>query len=549
MIVKLCRKLLTVVLIIYTTAGMQQVWADSKDDIQAGFAAKTRGEYQEAIRLFSRAIQSNPDLAQAYNGRGSTYRAMKSYNKAIADLDRAVELQPEGSVHYYHRGNIFFDQDKYKLAIADYTQAIKLQPNYAMFHDARCLAYLHSGQNKLAIKDCTRALQLEPGNTSVRKRLERMGVTPTLSKTDTDQQLSISPLRIWIIGSPHDRSVPRRRLPSRLAKILKRHHARAIIKSFSAKQFPARYADARSEGKGPDILIGQNILPFRKVMKEPGLKTRLQRARGILKYTYVFLDRDSKHYTSARKLALRKPQCPSSWKASDPALSEDLEPLTMILIPAYLKGDKSALRTHMDAQYLSISPIRLKKNLTDESVEACRFWGNNKLAFVPVVTSFESEQELGHKTILLIFRNKSERWRLLSATADPVTISQINKQLATLLNKLHKQPRHVSKLRPARLKSPANYGYPAPQGKKRFGNYTWQPSTDRKVIAEVVEFSRIPHGEGPRLFIMLRNKRNTPSSISAGKLWGKKWRWRVLSIGVDGSVVFSKSRVSIRSKR
>ena len=44
---------------------------------------------------YHRAIEINPDFAQAYANRGIAYSHLNQYKKAIADYEKALALDPE----------------------------------------------------------------------------------------------------------------------------------------------------------------------------------------------------------------------------------------------------------------------------------------------------------------------------------------------------------------------------------------------------------------------------------------------------------------------
>ncbi len=48
-----------------------------------------------AIADFDRAIEVQPDYAEAYSNRGEAYEDKGDYERAIADYGRAIELQPD----------------------------------------------------------------------------------------------------------------------------------------------------------------------------------------------------------------------------------------------------------------------------------------------------------------------------------------------------------------------------------------------------------------------------------------------------------------------
>ena len=54
-----------------------------------------KGDYDQAIADFSRAIELNPDNAEYWYDRGAAYLRKRDYNQAIADYARACQLAPD----------------------------------------------------------------------------------------------------------------------------------------------------------------------------------------------------------------------------------------------------------------------------------------------------------------------------------------------------------------------------------------------------------------------------------------------------------------------
>lgn len=76
-------------------------YAGGIEDGTEGLAALNRGSYDEAIRLFTKALNegdlSTDDTEFAYYNRGKAYLAKGDTRHAIADLKRAVQLKPDDS--------------------------------------------------------------------------------------------------------------------------------------------------------------------------------------------------------------------------------------------------------------------------------------------------------------------------------------------------------------------------------------------------------------------------------------------------------------------
>ena len=118
----------------------------------AGLTHMRRGEYEEAIDRFSKAIEINPQLSVVHYNRGLAYQRQGDDDLAIQDYDRAIELNPNYALAYYNRGLMYRQQDNLDRAIQNYDRAIELNPNYARAYYNRGLAYSRKGNLDRAIQ-------------------------------------------------------------------------------------------------------------------------------------------------------------------------------------------------------------------------------------------------------------------------------------------------------------------------------------------------------------------------------------------------------------
>ena len=105
------------------------------DDVRVGITAHNRGDYDEAIRLYTKAIASGElsrdELWRVYVSRGWDWSLKGDHDRGIADITKAIELEPRCAPCYLQRGLVWQLKGTYDRAIADHNKAIELDPQYA----------------------------------------------------------------------------------------------------------------------------------------------------------------------------------------------------------------------------------------------------------------------------------------------------------------------------------------------------------------------------------------------------------------------------------
>ena len=128
--------------------------------LERGLELFRSGNETEAEKAFGKAIELNPQYADAYILRGSAYVDLGDYQKAIEDLNKAIELNPKDAGAHYLRGIVYGRFANYRQAIKDYNKAIELNPKHASAYINRGDAYNDLGNHQQAIKDYSRAIKL-----------------------------------------------------------------------------------------------------------------------------------------------------------------------------------------------------------------------------------------------------------------------------------------------------------------------------------------------------------------------------------------------------
>lgn len=120
--------------------------------------------FQSAISEYNRAIEVQPNFAEAYNNRGNANVMMKNYQQAILDYQNAIRYNKVDARIHNNLGSIYFILKDYNAAINEYEQALKLNPNLFDAYYNRALAYYYIQQYQAALSDARSALNLKPAD-------------------------------------------------------------------------------------------------------------------------------------------------------------------------------------------------------------------------------------------------------------------------------------------------------------------------------------------------------------------------------------------------
>lgn len=119
-----------------------------------------RGEYDEALRAFSRVVERDPSDAMAYSNRACVYLVRGEFELAIEDCTKAVELDPGLALAYDNRGYAHLQKGEHELAIRDCTQAIEIDPKSVMAYYNRGRALEARGNSGAAQEDFRKSCEL-----------------------------------------------------------------------------------------------------------------------------------------------------------------------------------------------------------------------------------------------------------------------------------------------------------------------------------------------------------------------------------------------------
>jgi len=127
-----------------------------------GVILKNLGRLQEAELSTRKAIELNPDFAEAHSNLGNTLKDLGRLQEAELSTRKAIELNPDFAEAFLNLGNILKDLGNLKDAEVSIRKAIELNPNFANAHYNLGNTLKDLGNLKEAELSTRKAIELNP---------------------------------------------------------------------------------------------------------------------------------------------------------------------------------------------------------------------------------------------------------------------------------------------------------------------------------------------------------------------------------------------------
>jgi tetratricopeptide (TPR) repeat protein len=168
--------------------------------LERGKAFRKKNDCKNAIIEYTKAIELLPGLAEAYNGRGYCYNSfspkIRNLDKAVNDLNTAILLDPNSADAYFNRGTSYLLKNNYRQSILDLNKAIELNPDFAFAIFNRGVVHFYQNEIDKAIKDFTETIKYLPGESRIflfRGKAYQKQNNTALAMEDFRQVLQLNP--------------------------------------------------------------------------------------------------------------------------------------------------------------------------------------------------------------------------------------------------------------------------------------------------------------------------------------------------------------------
>jgi hypothetical protein len=224
------------------------------------------------------------------------------------------------------------------------------------------------------------------------------------------------------VGSPHTNALPPAVVPPDLLQRAERLGYALEIEAFRASGFAARYHEALQSHTEPEVLTFDNYGVLSGMKTTTGWvegidwDRRTASSLALVHETmnslqprgWVMLVRSASNYEAARALSLRPPECDAQSRVRQSSntrpVPREIQPTEREIPPALREAQQKAVlatRAYVDCDRSTLAAISDESRLVQpcfqaqsdskvESVKACSVSGNDKLAFVSLVSRFSA---------------------------------------------------------------------------------------------------------------------------------------------------------------
>ena len=154
-----------------------------------GDALSDKGEENEAIAQYGKALEITPGLLRAHYNLGTILARKGEKEKAIMQFREALEINPNDAEVHNNLGAALFEMGGREEAIAQYRAALQIKPEYRDALKNLGTALFEKGEREEAIAQYRKALQIKPDDADACNKLG----TALCQKGDLDGAIAQDP--------------------------------------------------------------------------------------------------------------------------------------------------------------------------------------------------------------------------------------------------------------------------------------------------------------------------------------------------------------------
>ena len=102
---------------------------------EQGNKAFTDKKYDDALKLYTDAIENDPTDHTLFSNRSGCFANLNKFNEALVDAKKCLQIKPDFVRGFQRKGYAEFCLNRYKAALDSYSEGLKLDPNNAQLKE------------------------------------------------------------------------------------------------------------------------------------------------------------------------------------------------------------------------------------------------------------------------------------------------------------------------------------------------------------------------------------------------------------------------------
>jgi tetratricopeptide (TPR) repeat protein len=129
-----------------------------------GLTQGSRLQHQDALTSFERALQLDPSLIASWNGKGTALSRLRRHQEALVSFERAIELDPNNAASWNGKGATLNALGRPAQALDAFEMALRLDPRLVQAWNNKGLVLNEMGRYSEAQKAFEESLDLDRNN-------------------------------------------------------------------------------------------------------------------------------------------------------------------------------------------------------------------------------------------------------------------------------------------------------------------------------------------------------------------------------------------------
>jgi tetratricopeptide (TPR) repeat protein len=131
-------------------------------EFDKGHEADQKGNIDDAIQHYLKALESSPDFYPAHNNLGAIYVSQRNFDAAQTQFEAALKSNQNDGQAYFNLANVHMLTQHYDTAEREIDEGLQRRPDSAFGKFLQGSVYTHTNRPELAEKSLLSALQLDP---------------------------------------------------------------------------------------------------------------------------------------------------------------------------------------------------------------------------------------------------------------------------------------------------------------------------------------------------------------------------------------------------